>query len=440
MFLKPKLLFIAAIGSLVGAVLLIVALGVARSGLTDVRAAPVLDCGDSRGTLQADDVAQVYLDPTSGSANDGFSAFISGAQSALNDQEVEVIWDFNLPAAQVVGEGIIPGDTGSSTVLSTVPFDASEGYHDVRVCWLNGSQETWYYVDLFFGYFVNPVHKTITSDGPLEAIYLGDDLQCQIKHTSDVDLEFYPPETVPGDCGTFAAVNGVLYAPDFGEDTATGFGTYTPFTPVSQSDVSGSGTAADPYLVETVVGLGDTNLTIKQTDSYVVGQEAYRTDVEISNTGDGGEDVILYRAADCYLGGSDSGYGWVDAPTRAVACSINANNDPAGRIEQWLPLTGGNNYFHSGYSTVWDVIGSKVPFDDTCLCDTLLDNGAGISWSLTLPGGTSTTRSHLTTFSPLGTLPLTMTKTADDATTPAGGVNGYTITINNPNAGAINVD
>ena len=43
-------------------------------------------------------------------------------------------------------------------------------------------------------------------------------------------------------------------------------------------------------------------------------------------------------------------------------------------------------------------------------------------------------RIHLTTFSPLGLVPLVASKTADSGTTDAGGTNGYTISISNPNA------
>jgi len=444
----PHLLFVAAMTALVAAVLVVVVL--AAGGSTPAKAGiPAPQCGYDSFGLTLDTSATIDISPSAGYPGDFFYVDITGATADLESQYVEVIWGHDsFPVnPQVVGTGYIDADTGNGSVTAQVPGDAFTGFHNLRVCWFYNEGGYWYYQD-FYEYFQvyeptpSPVYKTITSSGPLEAIYLGDDLQCQIKHTSDADsFQFFPPDIAPGDCGTFAAVNGVLYAPNFGEDTATGsIGDYTPFTPESQSDVSGSGTAADPYFVETVVGLGDTGLRIKQTDSYVVGQEAYRTGVEVINTNEGSQSIVLYRAADCFLGGSDFGYGWVDAPTRAVACSVNPNNDPAGRIEQWLPLTGGNNYYHSGYNSVWGAIGAKEPFDDTCLCEDNLDNGAGISWSLTIPGGTSTIRSHLTTFSPLGTLPLTMTKASDDETTPAGGINGYTITITNPNAGAINVD
>jgi len=284
---------------------------------------------------------------------------------------------------------------------------------------------------------VATVYQTITSAGPLDNIFLGVDASAQIGHTGDTSYNVYPGGTIPADYGTFVVVNDALYAPDFAGHggTATGsIGTYTAFTPVSQSAVGGSGTSGDPFSVTTVVTVGATGLTITQVDSYVIGQESYRTDVTLTNNGGGAVAAILYRAMDCYLGGSDSGYGLQTGTS--VGCSVNPNNTPAGRIEQLIPLTGGNNYYQSYYGSVWAAIGTHQPFPDTCDCATLQDNGAGLSWNVSVPAGGSVTRSNLTVFSPTGSAALFVTKTADAASATAGGSDGYTITVTNPNAAA----
>ena len=155
-------------------------------------------------------------------------------------------------------------------------------------------------------------YQDISSAGPLSHIYVGADASVQIAHVGDPVYEFYPEDTFPGDAGTFLVVNDALYAPNFAahDDTASGISgldPYTPFTPVSQTSVTGSGTAADPYRVVTVVDAGTTGLRITQTDSsYIVGQESYRTDVQISNSGAASQNAILYRAGDCYLAGVES--------------------------------------------------------------------------------------------------------------------------------------
>jgi uncharacterized repeat protein (TIGR01451 family) len=280
--------------------------------------------------------------------------------------------------------------------------------------------------------------KDIASAGPLTHIYLGDELSCQVAHTADTFLEFYPPSTIPGDCGTFVAVGGTLYAPNFtahGPTATGGLGSYTPFTPVSQSNVLGTGTAADPFRVQTVADVGATGLRIQQNDSYVVGDEAYRTDTTVSNVGGSPVTGVLYRAGDCFLGGSDFGFGFTEVfgARKAVGCSANANNSPPGRIEEWVPLTGGDNFYQAFYSSVWSWIGTKVTFPDTCACTVFQDNGGGISWVFTLAAGGSLTFSHVTTFSPTGREALTTSKAADAPTAAPGSQDGYTITIVNPN-------
>jgi len=251
----------------------------------------------------------------------------------------------------------------------------------------------------------------IASTGPLTHIWLGNELSCQVQHVIDGSThEFFPPSTIPGDCGTFIAMGGALYAPDFtahGGTATGGLGAYTPFTPVSQTPVTGSGTSADPFKVVTVVAVGATGLSIEQTDTYVVGVESYRTDITIMNNSPGPATGVLFRAGDAYLQGSDVGYGFteVSGNRNTVGCSVNPNNMPPDRIEGWTPLTDDNNFYEAVYSEIWRWIGTKFPFPNMCGCTTLQDNGAGISWNFSIPAGGTTTYSHLTTFSPTGVLP-----------------------------------
>ena len=208
----------------------------------------------------------------------------------------------------------------------------------------------------------------IASTGPLTHIWLGNELSCQVQHVIDGSThEFFPPSTIPGDCGTFIAMGGALYAPDFtarGGTATGGLGAYTPFTPVSQTPVTGSGTSADPFKVVTVVAVGATGLSIEQTDTYVVGVESYRTDITIMNNSPGPATGVLFRAGDAYLQGSDVGYGFteVSGNRNTVGCSVNPNNMPPDRIEGWTPLTDDNNFYEAVYSEIWRWIGTKFPF------------------------------------------------------------------------------
>src|SRR5206468_10399505 len=291
----------------------------------------------------------------------------------------------------------------------------------------------------------------IFSAGPLTHVWVGNDLSCQAQHILDgTDHEFFPSDVTPGDYGTFIAVDvgpdRVLYAPDFGghDNTATD-NTFpnTPFTPVSQTGVSGAGSAADPYKVVTMVDVGATGLQIQQTDTYVVGDEFFTTEIMISNNG-ADASGILYRAFDAFLGGSDTGFGFTQVVSASdnrteVACTVNPNNSPADKIEELIPLTGGNNYFEYEFDFVWSAVGSLAPFPDTAASTTSLDNGAGISWNFSILAGQSAKYSHQTLISAPGLQGLVTTKTAYSPTSPAGTQNGYTITMKNPNAFPVTV-
>jgi hypothetical protein len=248
--------------------------------------------------------------------------------------------------------------------------------------------------------------RDIASGGPLTHVYVGNELSCQISYAGDPAFELYPSGTVPGDCGTLVAMDNVLFAPDFtnhGMSAASGVGLTTAFTPVSQSAVTGAGTSGSPFRVTTVARLGTTGVQIAQIDSYVAGQESYRTDVTIQNTGGAPKHLILYRAGDCYLQGSDTGFAFTEAPS-AVGCSKNPNNQPAGRIEEWYPITGGNRFMQGTYSDVWRAIAARTDLPNTCRCTESIDQGAGISWATDVPAGGSRTFAHYTRFSPSGTI------------------------------------
>jgi len=233
---------------------------------------------------------------------------------------------------------------------------------------------------------------TISTSGPLTRIQVTPELNCAVEHAGDVDPEFFGDSA----CGTLVAVQGQLYGPA-SIPAGSGTGSRIPWSSEGQTS-GGSGTVVNPYRVVTEVDGGGLDLT--QTDTYVSGSESYGTRVSIENTTSSALTLTLYRAGDCYLQNSDYGYGTADPQAGAVACS--AGTEPGSRIEQWAPLTSGSRYYESFYGSVWAAIGSEQPFPDTCDCDTYQDNGAGLSWTTTIPAGGTRSFSHLTAFSPTG--------------------------------------
>jgi hypothetical protein len=228
-----------------------------------------------------------------------------------------------------------------------------------------------------------------TSQGPLTRIIVTDDLNCQVAHRDDSELELFGGEI--GACGTFLAVGGTVYGPN---DIPAGSFGQTPWTPVSQTAGSGQ--------ITTAVTAGTTGLQVQQVDTYGAGTQSYRTDVAITNNGAAAVTGILYRAGDCYLQESDVGFGRVD--NGAPACIV----DPTlgQRIEQWTPITGGSHYMEGDYTEVWATIQSQQQFPDTCLCTQAVDNGAGLSWPVSVAPGQTMTISHDTFFSPQGREPV----------------------------------
>lgn len=236
----------------------------------------------------------------------------------------------------------------------------------------------------------------ISSGGaPLFEINIGRDLSCQVWHEDDPgDGQFYNPGDAPADCGTHLVVDGNLYTPNYNvgrlTETTGAFGAPVPFTEIAQDARSGSGAYNDPWKTKTGVLAGASDIGLTQVDTYVDGDPFYDSTLWINNSGSAAKTVILYRAADCYLGGSDTGYGAVgiSAPG-SIACTENPNHSPAGRIEEFIPFTGGSRYYHDEYFNVWTRIGSRTMFPDSCLCTVLEDNGMGLSWQLSVPAGGS---------------------------------------------------
>jgi uncharacterized repeat protein (TIGR01451 family) len=172
---------------------------------------------------------------------------------------------------------------------------------------------------------------------------------------------------------------------------------------------------------------------LTQTDTYIIGTESYQTDVVISNTTGAPISFILYRAGDCFLQDSDNGFGALDLATGQVTCRGSDDGlTPNARIERWVPLTGGSSAFEAGFSTVWAAIGSQAVFNNTCLCDSYIDNGAGLSWAGSVGGGAAVSFSHLTIFSPLGQVAPFITKTAALEEVATGGQDSYLVTVTNP--------
>ncbi len=199
----------------------------------------------------------------------------------------------------------------------------------------------------------------IESAGPLTRIAIGDTLSCFVTRdpppVATQVSEFFGGNA----CGTFLAVGATVYGP---ADIATLPPSILKFTSAGQSkSKSGLGTLADPFRVVSTVTAGAFTLT--QTDTYVAGQETYRTDVVVTNGGDADATVTVYRAGDCRLNRSDAGFGRADGAGPAIACTaLDPSTNPATAILEWRALTPGATFFE-GTPTggLWPAIASGQP-------------------------------------------------------------------------------
>ena len=232
----------------------------------------------------------------------------------------------------------------------------------------------------------------IHSTGPLTDIFVGNDLSCQVGGAQSTSYEFFSPDSAPASCGTFLLEGGespTLFGP------AVGLGpSVTAWTTVSQSGVTGAGTAASPWTVTTVVNDGLTPaVTVTETDSYVAGQDFYTTRFTVTNGRPSTFSGFLYHGADCFLRGFDTGYGALlsgDAP----ACTINPDNNPASALEAFVPLTAGDSWVETGFASTWADIAavtdtSQQPLPNSVDATTQQDNGMAIAWPVSVPGSSA---------------------------------------------------
>ncbi len=253
--------------------------------------------------------------------------------------------------------------------------------------------------------------KVIESAGPLNAIFVDEDLGCQLHAIGDLSLSFYGSAEL-GECGTFLADS--QRAELWGPVPAAGVKPELYFEPEGQL-TGGIGTAEDPLTVLTHVGAyeptGELVAELAEEDSYVVGEDFYTTTIEIVNRLAEPLKGTIYHAGHCLLAGLYDSYGADDAPSPgSVACSIEPDDTPSARYMALTPVAisgsiGSPNEAEGEYELMWaaiDADGSQ--FADTFFPDTFAENAIGLSWPIELSqygaGGDTAELRFATTVSP----------------------------------------
>jgi hypothetical protein len=281
----------------------------------------------------------------------------------------------------------------------------------------------------------------VASSGPLTAIAISPDLACSVTHVDDDIGEFFGDTA----CGTFVAIGGEVYGPT-AIPGAESFLTTRPWSPLAQT-VSGQGTREAPYTIRTSVGTKEFQLT--EVDTYVVGDDAYRTDLVFAipssfaaRTGtQDGPPIVIYHAGDCRLESSEFGLGSYTSATGAITCHPASDARTirgGGHVEQFVPITPGSDYLYSDAADVWSAVaGGRALPDAVRRGVEVVHNAIGLSWTTAvLP----TTVSFLTSFAkvPVHALPTSLVLGTD-----AGAIRdriAVTARIENPNVFPLVID
>jgi hypothetical protein len=282
--------------------------------------------------------------------------------------------------------------------------------------------------------------EVIDSTSPFEGIRINEYLTCQIFQGEQSQFDF-GSDDYDDYCGTFAQVDLGEGGPTFGDpEISPPVDEPYVFDPGNQT-LSGDGTAANPYKLVTVVYVpfpfvdqidsvgggsapaveGPTILRITQTDSYVNGDEHYRTDIDVDNTF--GDDVsgTLYHAGDCRVKGFDEGYAVEDdggfafcTPQQEFTETATAAFDPQGpdpAILGFVPIDPDANWREAHIETLFGEI-NGLDFSDLCdncgldpFEDDPVDNGVGLSWPIELEADESMHVCFLTVNSYQGAVP-----------------------------------
>lgn len=246
----------------------------------------------------------------------------------------------------------------------------------------------------------------VISGTPL-TIHVGDDMSFQVYNSAVPGSgQIYPSSCAStADMGVFVDMAGILYAPDFANhpcgSATSSIGTYTAWTPVSLSAVTGTGTAADPFRVVVVADAGTTGLRLTMTVSYVNGENFFRESY-VFTSASGPLTFNVFTGADIYLASSDDGVPIFDATSGSPGGrSGSPCSSPSGYNILFIPLTPANAYSANEYNTVWAQIGAgSLPNSVSTGCQ---DNGAALQWSNRTASPTSPV--SIQTATSFGTIP-----------------------------------
>ncbi|HUD41569.1 MAG TPA: DUF11 domain-containing protein, partial [Dokdonella sp.] len=231
------------------------------------------------------------------------------------------------------------------------------------------------------------------------------------------------------------------------------------FTQVSQSALSGAGTAASPWQVTTVLrpsNAADSAITVTVLDSYIRPQAWFTRRVTLTGLPASGADVRLYQNIDTYLQGGDNGPGFTrTSPSNTTGVPDFVGVTKGSQIEAlWHEASSGtpiwNRYFTGTYSWPQNLICNGTN-NTTSSCtsvaadanagnlsnlvntDPATDNGMAAQWNVPA-GATTFTAEYRVTFA---TGAVDLTKQFSPALIAPNGVSTLLFTLTNRTTGSV---
>lgn len=226
-------------------------------------------------------------------------------------------------------------------------------------------------------------------DGNPMTVYIGSQGQIQSLLSGSVDRIYYAPFEELGDAGFFLAfpfesVYGFegTAGPSLSEPEETEG--LEPYEPIEQYDVTGNGSAADPF--RQVTEYEASGVRVTQTTTYVNGTTDFKNKWVVKNETGGTVKFRAFAAADFYFEGNDFGTGvFSSGPPRF----IGGTNADSGRSGGFLEVEDGlsplwDHYQELSYPDVWTDVIQKAWDPDVGFNDTVnpeeVDNAGGVEW------------------------------------------------------------
>jgi hypothetical protein len=236
---------------------------------------------------------------------------------------------------------------------------------------------------------------TVTITGNPLTIVIGDETSMEVYNSSvSPGGQYYPNDCTAGetaDSGVFAATGGAIYGPDFNNHPCgSASNSYTPWTKVSLSPVTGTGTSGSPFTVTVVVDAGATGLRLTETITYVNGSKAATIALAFSDMGAAAVTWDTFIGADLYLASSDTG-----VPALVAGAAAGKDCQFQNYTILFGNATANDRYSANGFGTIWDEI-SAGSLSNT-VASGCIDNGIANEWTgRTLnPGGSTTINSSV---------------------------------------------